>query len=107
MVLMEVGRLQSSTLLKGGCRNENTEKHYAGDGDPADDLVRITCGRAEDVASLQPGERRECERTDAQSGRCGCALGYTFSTSDGDVRATQVHRDGGGRVRDARREVAE
>src|SRR3954467_3336604 len=100
MVLMEGGRLQSSTLLKGGCRNENTKKHCAGDGDLADDLVRVTCRWAEDVASLQPGERRECERTDAQSGRCGRSLGNAFSASDGDVRATQVHGDGGRRVRD-------
>src|SRR3954466_6431763 len=107
MVLMVRARLQSSTLLKGGWRNENTEKHCAGDGDPADDLVRVTCRWAEDVASLQLGERRECERTDAQSGRCGRALGNTFSASDGDVRATKVHRDGGRRVRDPGGEVGE
>src|SRR3954468_445423 len=102
MVLMEGGRLQSSTLVKGGWRNENTEKYCAGDGDPADDLVRGARGRAEDVAKLQPGRQGECERAGAEGGRRGRALGHTFSASDGDVRATQVHGDGGRRVRDAR-----
>src|SRR3954469_23714358 len=80
--------------LKGGCRNENTEKHYASDGDPADDLVRVTCRWAEDVASLQPGRQGECERAGAEGGRRGRALGDAFSAGDGHVRATQVHRDG-------------
>src|SRR3954452_18144090 len=99
MVLMKGGRLQSSTLLKGGWRNENTEKHCAGDGDLADDLVRGARGRAEDVAKFQPGRQGECERAGAEGGRRGRALGDTFSASDGDVRTPQVHGDGGRRLR--------
>src|SRR3954469_9367669 len=106
MVLMEGGRLQSSTLVKGGWRNENTEKYCAGDGDPADDLVRGARGRAEDVAKLQPGRQGECEGTGAEGGRGGRSLGDTFSAG-GDVRATQVHGDGGRRVRDPGGEVGE
>src|SRR3954464_972486 len=99
MVLMEGGCLQSSTLLKGGCRNENTEKCCAGEGDLADDLVRGARGGAEDVAKLQPGRQGECERAGAEGGGRGRALGHAFSASYGDGRATQVHDDGGRRVR--------